>query len=142
MLQYGMDIDLRFLKIEPASFCPSKVDLIRIKDSFLSVVGFYPKGNSDVGYRRIEVTNTSIGFGVAIRPHVRISQAIIPPPLECIHENVIQERLDENVIQDRLDLKYEGKRSFGSLMVHEAMAGTSSIIQLFAILVSLVPAYY
>jgi hypothetical protein len=72
-MMYGMDIDLRS-KIESACFLPLKVDSIDWSDS----------------YHRIEISNSSIGYGAAIGPGVCISQVVILP-LEYVHGNVIHD---------------------------------------------------
>ena len=82
-----MDIDV-FSKVTADSFPPSKVDLIRIRRSFMPMTTF--ETSSGGAYHRTEILDSSIGFNALIRPGVTIKGSVVAP-LATVDENTILE---------------------------------------------------
>ncbi|CAB9512691.1 Putative fatty-acid--CoA ligase FadD21 [Seminavis robusta] len=72
----GLDIDMES-KVWATHFPPSKVDMISIKKSTLSVTHFDVKQDDE--YKKISVQNTSIGHSVIIDGGVTIDSAQVKP---------------------------------------------------------------
>jgi len=90
---YGMDIDF-YSTVQALSFSPSKMDLVKIKQSFVSS-GLSINVNDGKTYRHIELNKSSIGHLVHIEPEyssdtmkeILVKQATIPP-MSCITHNI------------------------------------------------------
>eukprot|EP00957_Ditylum_brightwellii_P082788 6294286-Ditylum_brightwellii.AAC.1 len=76
---HGMDIDVQST-ISAFLFLPSKVDLVKLRKSFINVASFdIKKGNN---YRLLHIEESSIGFSVYLEPTVSpfcISRTVVPP---------------------------------------------------------------
>jgi len=72
---HGMDVDLITFFTDITHFPPSKVDLIRVRKSFLSTGLSFQVGHQE---GKTEVIDSSIGFGVVVSPGVKIHRSSIP----------------------------------------------------------------
>jgi hypothetical protein len=93
LMMHGMEIDIASRVTWVESFAPSKVDLIKVKNSFFSAVTFSTK--RDNHYHEIKIENSSIGWfayvsptgekelsitGSVVPPMVHVQKSISPPP--------------------------------------------------------------
>jgi len=89
LMMYGMDIDFSS-KVNIDEIVPSKLDLISIKESFVSSCSYDIKTNSTGDLQMINIFNSSIGLGVHLGPGIDISNAVIPP-FTNVRESIIKE---------------------------------------------------
>ena len=77
---HGMDIDMATRLVTPELIPPSKVDLVKMKESFMSTCLFEVECN-DILYQ-INIEKSSIGYGCKIatnNDHLRISNTSVAP---------------------------------------------------------------
>ena len=87
LMMYGMNIDLYSRIAGIGSFVPSKVDLVSVRNSFISVVTFSTKNNDH--YRQVIVRNSTIGNLTHLNPadsELRIRR--YNKPIELCHSNI------------------------------------------------------
>jgi hypothetical protein len=80
LMMHGMEIDITSRIAGVGSFVPSKVDLIKVKNSFISVATFSTKKNNH--YCEIKIENSSIGLLVHVSPGAKelsITSSVVPP---------------------------------------------------------------
>ncbi|CAB9500940.1 D-alanine--D-alanyl carrier protein ligase [Seminavis robusta] len=74
---HGLDVDMSSALSGPYFyFLPSKVDFVKIRNSFLASMTLDFNKTAD---SKIEIINSSIGFGVNLHAGVKIMQSSIPP---------------------------------------------------------------
>ena len=81
---HGVKIDISSRIVGVGSLVPSKVDLIKVKNSFISVATFSTKRNNHYNhYYEIKIENTSsIGLPVHVSPGTKdlsITGSVVPP---------------------------------------------------------------
>ena len=79
LMLHGMDADFKSLgRRASSSFPPSKLDLVNIRDSFLSSgISFDVKRGNQ--YYLSEIKCSSVDFSVCIDPGVTIANKVVPP---------------------------------------------------------------
>ncbi|CAB9523166.1 expressed unknown protein [Seminavis robusta] len=85
---HGLDVDMvSELNINPyTQSTPSKVDYLKIHNSFVSTI--YLDLNHECVDSKIDISNSSIGYGVNLRPGIRIQNSVLPPRAD-VSESVI-----------------------------------------------------
>ena len=77
---HGMDIDMATRLVTPELIPPSKVDLVKMKESFMSTCHFEVECNDFLC--QINIEKSSIGYGCKIatnNDHLRISNTSVAP---------------------------------------------------------------
>ncbi|CAB9508014.1 D-alanine--D-alanyl carrier protein ligase [Seminavis robusta] len=79
LFSHGLDVDMvSELNINPhTQFTPSRVDYVKIRNSFLSTISL--DLNHECADRTIEIINSSIGYGVNLHAGIRILHSVLPP---------------------------------------------------------------
>jgi acyl-CoA synthetase (AMP-forming)/AMP-acid ligase II/acyl carrier protein len=123
---YGVDIDIysKTLELIP----PSQADLISIKRSFVSTAFFNTELNGE--YKRIDVKESSIGFGVRVGASVELTRTVVPP-LRYVTESTVRETADERY----------SSQSFLSLLWSEGIVLLLYLVSFSMVLISMVPSY-
>lgn len=76
LMLYGMDIDF-WSKVGAVSFPPSQVDLVSIKQSFVSKVSFEVEDNGE--YHQTVIEESSLGYDAVIGSGVRVARSVVAP---------------------------------------------------------------
>jgi hypothetical protein len=124
---YGVDIDIhsKTLKLIP----PSQADLISIKRYFVAFAFFNTE--LDAKYKRTEIKESSIGWGVQVGASVELTRTVVPP-LRCVTESTVREAADE---------RYCYSQSYLSLLFSEWIVLLLYLVSYFMVLLSMVPSY-
>lgn len=90
LMMHGMDIDFTSRIAGVGCFVPSKVDLITVKNSFISVANFNVKSSNC--YYRASIVNSSVGLLVQINPTKSYLNVIgsIVPPMSLVSDSIVQ----------------------------------------------------
>lgn len=86
LMLHGMDVDF-LSKVEMESFPPSKMDLVRVRRSFIGTVTFDVK--SEGAFYKSHIEDSSLGQFCHVKSGVSIFKTLIPP-LTVVNENVIR----------------------------------------------------
>ncbi|CAB9496884.1 D-alanine--D-alanyl carrier protein ligase [Seminavis robusta] len=82
---HGLDVDMESLLNNPyLIFFPSKVDYVKIRQSFVATISLDFVNRRD---SKIEIIKSSIGYGVNLHAGAKIMQSVIPPRLD-VSDNV------------------------------------------------------
>jgi len=129
---HGMDIDF-VSQIAPVDFLvPSKLDLLKIRKSFVSVCSFATKGNGK--YNKIEIKNSSIGYSV----HIVASQEnlvienVVVAPHTTINSSLMGKETDAMILEHS---------SSGRILFHEAVTLLLYLLSFGLFVLTLVPSY-
>ena len=132
LMMYGMNIDLSSRIAGIGSFVPSKVDLVSVKNSFISVVTFSTKTNDH--YRQVIVENSSIGNLAHLNPtdsELRISGAVVPPITHVMDNMISQPK------QDSCNMKF----STWELAQEEMLISMGYMLCFCILFCTLIPSY-
>jgi hypothetical protein len=129
LMLHGLDVDLHSRLVGAGNFLPSQVDLLKIRNSFISGATFGTKSNGK--YFKIEVNESSIGLLVHVGPgDITLSKAVVPP-FTHVMKSIINETSDERM-SDQSMLKIFG---------HELVLGVGYLISMVAFFYTLIPSY-
>jgi acyl-CoA synthetase (AMP-forming)/AMP-acid ligase II len=123
---YGVDIDMHSRTNELIP--PSQADLISIKRSFVSTVFFNNKLNGE--YKRTDINESSIGWGVRVGASVELTRTVVPP-IRYVTESTVRETVDERY----------SSQSFLSLLWSEGILLLLYLVLFSMVLLSMVPSY-
>ena len=70
---HGLDIDFISVPLNVTDYLPSKVDMLRIRRSFISTLSSCDASD------KIEIIESSVGFNVALNAGVKVHRSIVPP---------------------------------------------------------------
>ena len=94
LMMHGMNIDLASRVAGVGTFVPSKVDLITVKNSFISVASFsLEHGNS---YHSVNIVNSSVGLLVHFntKKDMNVVGSMVPP-MTLVSESMVQLNPDQ-----------------------------------------------
>jgi hypothetical protein len=97
LMLHGMDVDLRS-KIIAINYPPSKLDLIKIRHSFISTNLAYSVKENDK-YHHTEIIGASIGHSCHLKPGVKVSNKIVPPQ-NTVCNSITEEMPNEKYLKD------------------------------------------
>ncbi|CAB9515554.1 D-alanine--D-alanyl carrier protein ligase [Seminavis robusta] len=121
---HGLDVDMDSILNNPyIIFFPSKVDFLKIRKSFVGTITLDMTTPAD---SKIELINSSVGYGVNVHAGVKVMRSTIPPR--------------SNVSDSVYDLNHSGKAwkpSSSALLLPEV----TQLLLNIAIFVSLIPAF-
>jgi hypothetical protein len=96
LMMHGMDIDISSRVAGVGSFLPSKVDLIKVHNSFISVATFSTKSNTR--YHQTTIENSSIGLLVHVSPDTELEiTGSTLPPMTHVASSITQDKPDPRV---------------------------------------------
>jgi acyl-CoA synthetase (AMP-forming)/AMP-acid ligase II/acyl carrier protein len=130
LMLHGMDIDFDTKLAAAGTFLPSKVDLIEVKESFISAASFENKRNNT--YFKTTVEQSSIGLLAHVGPaeNLIISKAIVSP-LTHVSSSIQQETLDHRMTGF----------SKQAILTNEVMLNVGYVACLGMIFITLLPSY-
>mgnify|MGYP003321384437 CR=1 FL=1 len=91
LMMHGMDIDFKS-QVNSVSFCPSNLDLIKVRKSLLAVVQFDVKQGSK--YNKISIDQSSVGYGVYLNARATHIRNAVVTPLSLISQSITSEHLE------------------------------------------------
>ena len=124
---HGMNIDF-ISSVEMESFPPSKMDLVRVRRSFIGKVTFDVK--SDGIFHRTIIEDSSLAQFSHVSPGLDIMKAKMPP-ISHIRESIMQDRVKK---KDRMGHSL-------TLYASEICIILIDLVVLVAVLLTIVPAY-
>jgi acyl-CoA synthetase (AMP-forming)/AMP-acid ligase II len=131
LMMHGMDIDMSSRVAGVGSFLPSKVDLIKVKNSFISVATFTTKTNKE--YHQTTIENSSIGLQVHVSAggsNLKITQSIVPP-MTHVTGSITQDQPDPRVF-DFTSME---------LIIQEALMTLGYVLSFGLLFCTLIPSY-
>jgi len=92
-MMHGMNVDFGS-KLNPSLFLPSKVDLVRVRRSFISEMYF---GVQNEGiYHRINIIQSSVGYGVHLAANSLEILGTVVPPFTRVTRSAVNDK-DDNI---------------------------------------------
>ncbi len=130
LMMHGMDLDISSKIAGVGSFLPSKIDLIKVKNSFISVATFNTKSHNQ--YHQTTITDSSIGLLVDMSPKsdMNITNSIVPP----------MTHLTSSISQDKQDPRVFNFTST-QLFVQEILMSFGYLVSFGLLFCTLVPSY-
>jgi len=90
LTMHGMDIDFASKLVTPEIFLPSKVDLVRVRESFIGTV-FLDTENAGM-YHQVDINQSSIAISVHLGgPRSLEVSRMVMPPLTCVSKSICQD---------------------------------------------------
>ena len=98
---HGMNIDFKSRLASVGTFLPSKIDLIEVKESFVSAATFESKRDSQYFNTKIERSSVGLLAHIGPAPNLVVSNSVISP-LSVVTESITQTISDSRMIESSM----------------------------------------
>ncbi len=127
LMMHGMDTDM-VSKLHHQLYLPSKVDLVRVRNSFVNVISYDVK--QDNKYQSLQIEDSSVGYKAHLSTDsnlstLQVSNAVIPP-YSYVSNAIVKQQKDPRAIQMNVfqALREEVAKAIGYLLFFAVVFAT------------------